>query len=168
MTVSGVTLKLPFSMPMKTRTSAANEENGLAGFCLEDLSVGQSAERAHTVTEADIQAFAQVSGDANPVHMDEAYAAASPFKGRIAHGMLSGAYISAVLGEQLPGHGAIYVSQALRFRRPVRIGDVVTARVTVSAIDAEKARVSLDTVCLVAGKSVVEGEAVLMVSRRGG
>jgi 3-hydroxybutyryl-CoA dehydratase len=144
------------------------KEGGLAGFCLEDLRVGQSAERTHTVTEADIAAFAQVSGDANPVHMDEAYAAATPFKGRIAHGMLSAAYISAVLGEQLPGHGAIYVSQALRFRRPVRIGDEVTTRVTITAVDTEKARVNLDTVCLVAGKPVVDGEAVLMVSRRGG
>ena len=139
----------------------------MAGFCLEDLAVGQSAERTHTVTEADITAFAAVSGDSNPVHMDEAYAAATPFKGRIAHGMLSGAYISAVLGEQLPGHGAIYVSQALRFRRPVRIGDTVTTRVTLTAIDEAKARVTLDTVCLVGGKAVVDGEAALMVSRRG-
>jgi 3-hydroxybutyryl-CoA dehydratase len=140
----------------------------VAGHCLEDLAVGQSAERSHVVTEADIAAFAEVSGDFNPVHMDETFAQATQFKGRIAHGVLSATYISAVLGEMLPGHGAIYISQNLRFRRPVRIGDEVTARVTVTAIDGEKARVSLDTVCLVTGKAVIEGEAVLMVPRRGG
>ena len=140
----------------------------VAGYCLEDLAVGQSAERSHVVTEADIAAFAEVSGDFNPVHMDETFAQATQFKGRIAHGVLSATYISAVLGEMLPGHGAIYISQNLRFRRPVRIGDEVAARVTVTAIDGEKARVSLDTVCLVAGKAVIEGEAVLMVPRRGG
>jgi 3-hydroxybutyryl-CoA dehydratase len=140
----------------------------MAGFCLEDLSVGQSASRARTVSEADIAAFAAVTGDENPVHLDEAYAATTPFKGRIAHGMLSAGYISAVLGVDLPGPGAIYLSQTLRFRRPVHIGDEVVAQVTVSAIDAEKARVTLQTVCSVAGKTVVDGEAVVMVSRRGG
>jgi len=140
----------------------------MAGYCLEDLTVGQSAERAHVVSEADITAFAEVSGDFNPVHMDEAFAATTRFEGRIAHGMLSATYISAVLGETLPGHGAIYISQTLSFRRPVRIGDEVTARVTVTALDADKARVSLDTICLVGGKAVIEGQAVLMVPRRGG
>ncbi len=139
----------------------------MAGFCFEDIQVGQSAERTRTVSEADITACADVSGDHNPVHMDEAFAAATRFQGRIAHGMLSAAYISAVLGEDLPGHGAVYLSQSLNFRRPVRIGDAVTAKVTVTALDAEKARVSLATVCLVGGKAVIEGEATLMVPRRG-
>ncbi len=133
---------------------------------LEDLSVGQTAERAHTVTEADIKAFAAVSGDDNPLHLDEAYAAQTPFKGRIAHGLLAASYVSAVLGTQLPGPGAVYLSQSLRFRRPVRIGDTVTARVSVAGIDAEKKRVTLETVCLVDGKTVVDGEAVIMVERR--
>ena len=136
------------------------------GFCLEDLSVGQTAETAHTVTDGDIRAFAAVSGDNNPVHLDEDYAAATPFKTRIAHGMLSAGYISAMLGTTLPGPGAIYLSQTMYFKRPVRIGDEVTTRATVSAIDAEKARVTLATVCEVAGKPVVEGEAVVMVPRR--
>ena len=136
------------------------------GFCLEDLSVGQSAESAHTVTDGDIRAFAEVSGDNNPVHLDEDYAAATAFKTRIAHGMLSAGYISAMLGTKLPGPGAIYLSQTMYFKRPVRIGDEVTTRATVSAIDAEKARVTLATVCEVAGKPVVEGEAVVMVPRR--
>ena len=136
------------------------------GLRLEDLSLGQSTEISHTVTDADIRAFAEVSGDNNPVHLDEAYAAATPFKTRIAHGMLSAGYISAVLGTRLPGPGAIYISQTMNFKRPVRIGDEVITRATVSAIDAERARVTLSTVCEVAGKPVVEGEAVVMVPRR--
>jgi len=138
----------------------------LAGYVLEDLSLGLSAERSHVVTEADIAAFAEVSGDFNPVHMDEAFAQTTQFKGRIAHGMLSAAYISALLAGELPGPGAVYMSQSLRFRRPVRIGDEVTTKITVTAIDAEKARVTLETVCTVAGKAVLEGEAMVMAPRR--
>ena len=139
----------------------------MAGYCLEDLSLGQSAERTHVVSEADIAAFAEVSGDFNPVHMDEAYAAATPFKGRIAHGMLSAAYISALIAGELPGEGTIYMSQSLRFRRPVRIGDAVTAKVTISAIDEAKARVTLTTECSVAGAVVLDGEALVMARKRG-
>ncbi len=138
------------------------------GLRLEDLNLGQSAETKHVVTDGDIRAFADVSGDHNPVHLDEDYAAATPFKSRIAHGMLSAGYISAVLGNRLPGPGAIYISQTMNFKRPVRIGDEVTTRVAVSAIDSEKARVTLATVCEVGGKAVVEGEAVVMVPRRDG
>ena len=138
----------------------------VGGLRLEDLSVGQSAERVHAVTEADIAAFAAVSGDTNPLHLDEAYAAKTPFKGRIAHGMLGASYLSAVLGTELPGPGSVYLSQSLRFRRPIRIGDVVTARVRVAAIDTAKARVTLETTCLVDERAAVEGEAVVMVERR--
>ncbi len=138
----------------------------MAGLFLEDLGIGQTAELQHTVTDADIRAFAAVSGDDNPVHLDEAYAATTPFKTRIAHGMLSAGYISAVLGTRLPGPGAIYLSQTMNFRRPVRIGDEVLTRATVSSIDTERARVTLVTVCEVGGKTVVEGEAVVMVPRR--
>lgn len=140
----------------------------MKGLFLEDLSVGQSAELTMTVTEQGIESFAEVTGDNNPVHLDEAYAAGTPFKTRIAHGMLSAGYISAVIGTKLPGPGAIYISQALRFKRPVKIGDEVTAKATITAIDQEKARVTLDTVCTVADKPVVEGEAVIMVPRREG
>jgi 3-hydroxybutyryl-CoA dehydratase len=136
------------------------------GACLEDLEIGQTAELSRTVTARDIDGFAAVTGDTNPVHLDEAYAAATAFKGRIAHGMLSAGYISAVLGTRLPGPGAIYVSQALNFRRPVRIGDEVTAEVKVTAIDAARGRVTFATQCVVAGKTVVEGEAVVIVPRR--
>ena len=138
----------------------------MQGFHFEDLSEGQSAEMTHVVTAADIDAFAAVSGDTNPVHLDEAYAKTTPFQGRIAHGMLSGAYISAVLGTRLPGPGAIYLNQSLRFRRPVKIGDAVVAQVTVTALDERRGHVTLATRCLVDGKAVVDGEAVVMVPRR--
>ena len=132
----------------------------------EDLSVGQSAEITNHVTEATIIAFAEVSGDHNPVHLDEAYAAATPFGGRIAHGMLAASYISAVLGTTLPGPGAIYMSQQMRFLRPIRIGDTVVAKCTVKAMDDVKNRVTFETQCLVNGKPVVDGEAIIMVSRK--
>ena len=135
---------------------------------LEELNVGQSAELVRTVQEGDLAAFAAVTGDDNPVHLDEAFARTTSFGGRIAHGMLSAGYISAVIGTQLPGSGAIYLEQSLRFRRPVRIGDEVTARAEITAIDAERARITLATTCKVAGKVVVDGEATIMVPRRPG
>ena len=138
----------------------------MQGKFLEELSVGQSAELVRTVGEADIEAFAEVTGDNNPVHLDADYAAKTSFGERIAHGMLSAGYISAVLGTTLPGPGAIYLSQALRFKRPVKIGDEVTARATITEIDEAKARVTFSTVCLVNGKAVVDGEAVVMVPRK--
>jgi 3-hydroxybutyryl-CoA dehydratase len=133
---------------------------------LEDLSVGMSAERGHVVTDADLVAFAAVSGDDNPLHLDEAYAETTRFKGRIAHGLLAASYLSAVLGTQLPGPGSVYLSQSLRFSRPVRIGDAVIARVRVIAVNAHNGRVTLETRCLVEGSTVVDGEAVVMVERR--
>ena len=134
---------------------------------MEDLAVGQAAEITRTVAAADLDAFAAITGDDNPLHLDEDYAATTPFKGRIAHGMLAAGYISAVIGVKLPGPGAIYVSQTLRFRRPVRIGDAVTARVEITALDPPRARATLATVCRVNGKVVVDGEAEVMVPRRG-
>src|ERR1700683_987537 len=118
------------ALKTKTKEKTMSAARHLEGRYLEDLAIGQSAERKRVATAADIEAFAVVTGDDNPVHLDEAYAAKTSFGGRIAHGMLSAGYISAVLGTQLPGPGAIYVSQTLNFRRPVRIGDEVTARVT--------------------------------------
>ena len=140
----------------------------MSALFLEDLSVGQSAELTRTVSDGDLTAFAAVTVDDNPVHLDEAFAKTTSFGGRIAHGMLSAGYISAVIGTQLPGSGAIYLEQTLRFRRPVRIGDEVTARAEITAIDHDRARVTLATVCRVAGKAVVEGEATIMVPRRPG
>lgn len=138
----------------------------MTSYHLEELSVGQTAEASHVVTEADIQAFAEVSGDRNPVHLDEAYAETTRFKGRIAHGILTAAYISALIGSDLPGPGSIYVSQSLSFKRPVRIDDEVTTKVTVEAIDLAKGLVTLATVCTVRGKAVLDGQAVVMVARR--
>jgi 3-hydroxybutyryl-CoA dehydratase len=140
----------------------------ISGHCLEDLSLGQSAERVWTVSEATIAAFAEVSGDQNPLHLDEAAAATGPFHGRVAHGMLAAGYISAVLGCQLPGAGAVYLAQSLRFLRPVRIGDELRVKVTVTAIDEAKGHVTLSTLCAVGRKTVVDGEARVMVARRNG
>jgi 3-hydroxybutyryl-CoA dehydratase len=133
----------------------------------EDLSVGQKASFAKTITEADILLFAAVSGDTNPVHIDAEAAAASMFKERIAHGMLSASLISTVLGTRLPGPGTIYLAQNLKFRAPVTIGQTVTATVEVTALDAARKRATLSTVCTVAGKTVVDGEATVMVQARG-
>ena len=138
----------------------------MQGLFFEDLSVGQSAETTKVVTANDVDAFAAVSGDTNPVHLDEAYAKTTTFQTRIAHGMLSGAYISAVIGTKLPGPGAIYLSQSMRFRRPVKLGDPVVTRVTVQALDAQRGHATLATVCQVGGKTVVDGEAVIMVPRK--
>lgn len=136
------------------------------GYILEELSVGQSAEIQNPITEARILAFAEASGDFNPLHVDEAYALASPYRGRVAHGLLSASFVSAVVGTMLPGPGAIYLGQTLSFHKPVRIGDVVTARVTVQSIDAGTARVVLKTECLVDGEPILEGEATIRVPRR--
>lgn len=138
----------------------------MPGLFLEDLSVGQSALLVRAVTEADIVAFAAVTGDTNPVHLDADYAATTSFGERIAHGMLSAGHISAVLGTVLPGPGAVYLSQTLAFKRPVKIGAEVTAKVTITAIDQAKGRVTLATVCQVQGKTVIDGEAVVVVPRK--
>jgi 3-hydroxybutyryl-CoA dehydratase len=138
----------------------------LHGYYLEDLTVGMSAVHAKTITDADIVMFAGVSGDTNPVHMNEQFGATTMFKGRIAHGMLSASLLSTVFGTKLPGPGAIYVAQNLRFKAPVRVGDTVVARCTIREIIAEKRRVVFDCVCTVNGKPVIEGDATLMVSRK--
>ena len=132
----------------------------------EDLSVGQEASISNTVMADVISAFAAVSGDRNPVHVDADYAATTMFKEPIAHGMLSAAYISAVFGMQLPGPGAIYISQTLNFKAPVKIGDEVVTTVKVAELIPEKRRAMFDCVCSVNGKPVVQGEAVLMVPLR--
>jgi 3-hydroxybutyryl-CoA dehydratase len=135
-------------------------------YYFEDLELGMEASFQKTVREADIIAFAGVTGDKNPVHLDAAYAARTMFKERIAHGMLTASYISAVFGMEMPGPGVIYVSQTLNFRAPVKIGDTVTAKVKVVELFPAKRRVRFETQCLVGGKPVLEGEAVLMVPAR--
>ncbi|MBI2236760.1 MAG: MaoC family dehydratase [Magnetospirillum sp.] len=139
----------------------------LNGMYFEDLAVGQTAIFGKTVTEADIVAFAGISGDFNPVHINEEFAKDTLFKGRIAHGMLSAAFISTVFGTKLPGPGCIYVSQMLKFKAPVRIGDTVTAKVELTALVPEKKFAAFRTTCSVAGKIVMDGEATLMVPSKG-
>jgi 3-hydroxybutyryl-CoA dehydratase len=141
--------------------------NDIHGYFFEDLKLGMTASFARTVTEADIVLFAGVSGDTNPIHINEEYAAATQFKGRIAHGMLSAAFISCVLGTKLPGPGAVYVAQSLRFKAPVRIGDTVVATVELTELIAERKRANFKTNCFVRGTIVIEGEATLMVPSHG-
>mgnify|MGYP000193391323 CR=1 FL=1 len=136
---------------------------------IEDLEIGMMRSLTKEVTDRDIELFAEVSTDRNPVHLDESFARQTRFGGRIAHGMLAGGMISAVLGTRLPGPGAIYLSQELRFKAPVRIGDTVTARVEVVEVIPAKRRLRLHTCCLnQKGELVVDGEALLMLEKREG
>jgi 3-hydroxybutyryl-CoA dehydratase len=135
--------------------------NELNGHDFEDMHVGMTATYAKTITEADIVLFAGASGDNNAMHTNEEFAATTPFKGRIAHGMLSASVISAAIANKLPGPGTIYMKQSLEFRAPVRAGDTVHATVTVRAMQAEKKRVVLETVCTVRGTVVITGEALV-------
>ena len=132
----------------------------------EDLELDMSASVSRTVSEADILMFAGVSGDTNPVHLDQEFAASTMFGGRIAHGMLSAGLISAVFGTRLPGPGSIYLSQSLKFKAPVKIGDTVVARVTVKELKTEKRRAVFSTVCSVGSTVVLEGEAELLIPSR--
>ena len=135
---------------------------------IEELAVGQSAEWAKTVTEADVVLYAGITGDFNPAHVNEAEAARTRFGGRIAHGMLSAGFISAAIAMRLPGPGAIYLGQTLRFTAPVRIGDTVTARVEVAEL-LPKRRVRLTTTCHnQRGELVIDGEATVMVPKEEG
>ena len=136
------------------------------GYILEELSVGMCAEKPVTITEQRIRQFADASDDFNPVHMDEAYASKTAYRGRIAHGLLSASFGSAVVGTILPGAGAIYLSQTLAFHKPVRIGDVVVARITVSAVDEVSARVVLKCEGYVGDEMIMDGEATVRVPRR--
>jgi 3-hydroxybutyryl-CoA dehydratase len=141
--------------------------NDAGGFFFEDLAVGQTATFGKTVTDADIVMFAGVSGDTNPVHLNQDYAAKTMFKGRIAHGMLSAGFISTVFGTKLPGPGAIYVSQNLRFKAPVRVGDTVVAKVELVELIPEKKRAAFKTTCSVGDTVVIDGDATLMVPSKG-
>ncbi|MEQ9326178.1 MAG: MaoC family dehydratase [Rhodospirillales bacterium] len=138
----------------------------LNGYYFDELSEGMSAVFGKTVTEADIVNFAGVSGDTNPVHLNADYAAETMFKGRIAHGILTASFISTVIGTRLPGPGCIYVSQNLRFKAPVMIGDTVIARIVITKLIPEKRFLEMSTICTVADKVVLEGEATVMAPKR--
>lgn len=134
-------------------------------YHIDELSVGLSASYRHTITDADVHAFADLTGDHNPLHLDDEFARATRFKGRIVHGMLTASYFSTALAI-LPGPGTIYLSQSLHFRAPVRIGDTVEAVVTVAEIVPDKGRVLLKTVCRVGDTVVLDGEAQALVPKR--
>jgi 3-hydroxybutyryl-CoA dehydratase len=136
------------------------------GYYLEDLSPDMEASVSKTITDEDVRAFAELSGDINPVHIDDDFAAGTMFKKRIAHGFLTGALFSTVLGTKLPGPGCIYMSQTMKFKGPVYIGDEVVATCKITAVDTEKARVALACDCSVNGKTVLAGEALMMVDRK--
>jgi len=138
----------------------------LNGYFIEDISVGMTAVFAKTITEADIVLFSGVTGDMNPVHVNQDFAQDTMFKGRIAHGMFTSSLISTVLGMKLPGPGCIYMKQDLRFLAPVRAGDTVQARVTVTEIIAKKRRIVCKTIATVGEVMVVDGEALMMARSR--
>ena len=133
---------------------------------IEDIEIGMVRHLSKVVTDRDIEMFAEISTDHNPIHLDDSYANDTIFGGRIAHGMLTAGLISAVIGEQLPGHGTVYLGQTLKFLGPVRPGDRVTAQVEVVEIDPGRRRVKLDTCCLVNGKKVLAGEATVLAPSR--
>ena len=136
------------------------------GYKFEDLELGMSHETVHVITDQDIQKFAEVSGDFNPLHMDEAYAKTTSFGQRIAHGALTASFISAILGNNLPGPGSIFVGLSMRFRRPVYIGSKVIVRAEVSEMQERGNRVTLKVTCNVDGKAAISGEAQVMVPNR--
>ena len=142
-------------------------DNNLRGtICIEDIEMGMTRYIRKVITDKDIEQFAEISTDHNPVHLDDEYARDTIFEGRIAHGMLTAGLVSAVIGEQLPGHGTIYMSQNLKFLAPVRPGDLVHAEVKVVDMVIDKRRVKLDCRCEVNGKNVLVGEAIVLAPSR--
>ncbi|TRD16428.1 MaoC family dehydratase [Palleronia caenipelagi] len=138
-----------------------------APIFIEDMEVGLTRHLEKIISDHDISLFAEVSEDRNPVHLNDEYAESTMFGGRIAHGMLTAALISAVIGEQLPGHGTVYLRQSMAFLAPVRPGDLVRAEVEVKSIDLRRSRVTLDTRCLVDETRVLHGEALVLAPSRG-
>ena len=140
--------------------------NDFEGFAITELEVGQTAEIVRVADDDAVRKFAEVSGDFNPLHMDEGYARKSPFRGRIVHGALVASFISCVLGNHLPGPGAVFAGMTMRFERPVRIGDKVIARATVTEVDVKARRVKLACVCEVEGQTCMEADAEVIVRKR--
>ena len=140
----------------------------LHGYYFEDLEVGMEDAYAKTITDADVITFAGISGDTNPVHLNHEFASETMFQGQIAHGMLTASFISTVIGTKLPGPGCIYVSQNLRFKAPVKVGDTVTATCTISRLIPEKHMIEMETICSVGGKTVLDGQATILVPTKAG
>jgi 3-hydroxybutyryl-CoA dehydratase len=142
------------------------DNNPTGTICIEDIEMGMTRYVRKIISDQDIEKFAEISTDHNPVHLDDEYARDTIFEGRIAHGMLTAGLVSAVIGEQLPGHGTIYMSQNLKFLAPVRPGDLVHAEVKVIDMVIDKRRVKLDCRCEVNGKNVLVGEAMVLAPSR--
>ncbi|MFS4425702.1 MaoC family dehydratase [Stutzerimonas stutzeri] len=145
------------------------DDRSLGSIPFEDIYPGMTVSYSQTITDADIKAYAGLSGDHNPVHVSSEYAASSRFGKRIAHGLMSAGFFSALFGMRLPGPGCVYVSQSLNFKRPVYIDDTVTATVKVNSVDAAQRRVFFETLCTVGGRVVISGEAEIYIpkSKRG-
>jgi len=142
------------------------EHLGIHGYYFEDLKVGMQATVSRTITETDLRNYSGVSGDTNPMHLNEEFAKQTPFHGTIVHGMLTASLISAVVGTKLPGPGVIYMSQTLKFLAPVRVGDTVYAQATVRQLMPDRHRVLLETTCYVKDTMVIDGEALVKVPSR--
>ena len=140
----------------------------LHGYYFEDLQVGMDDAYAKTITDADVITFAGISGDTNPVHLNHEFASETLFEGQVAHGMLTASFISTVIGTKLPGPGCIYVSQNLRFMAPVKVGDTVTATCTISRLIPEKHMIEMETICSVGVKTVLDGQATILVPTKAG
>jgi len=130
---------------------------------LDDITIGMTASYSQTITDADVKAYAGISGDSNPIHMSDEYARQSRFKKRIAHGFFSAGFFSALFGTKLPGPGCVLVSQNLVFKRAVYLEDTVMAEITVTDINVNTKKVYFRTVCKVKNKIVIDGEAVLFI-----
>ena len=135
-------------------------------FAIEDIKIGMEVSYSQTITDYDIKNFANISGDRNPVHMSDDYIQQSRFKKRMAHGLMSASFFSALFGTKIPGEGCLYVSQTLRFKKPVYIGDTVTATVIVSDVSIETRKVLFTTICKVKHRVVIDGEAELYVPKK--
>ena len=144
----------------------SNNIENMRSYCFEDLIIGMKAEYRRTITQEDVKIFSEVSGDINPLHLDETFASRTMFKSRIIHGIYTASMISAVIGTQLPGPGCIYLSQNLRFLKPVRADEEVIARVTVGELFQDKHRVKMKTECRVDDRIVLKGEALIQVPTR--
>jgi 3-hydroxybutyryl-CoA dehydratase len=132
-------------------------------YQIEEITPGMTATMSHLVTESDVAGFANLSGDHNPVHLDDEYASKSRFGKRIAHGLFGASFFSGLFGTRLPGPGCVYAGQNLKFRRPVFIGDVLVATITVLSVDVQKKRVNFSTICTVDGKEVIIGDADIFI-----
>ena len=130
---------------------------------IDDMYVGMKADITRTITESDINEFARISGDHNPIHIDNEYAKKSRYKKKIAHGLLSASFFSALFGTKLPGTGCVYTYQSLKFKRPIYVGDVVNSIIKVKSIDKKNKKIMFSTQCIVKAKIAIDGEAEIYI-----